>query len=119
MKYGILIVDNRLKNREQTLVEAKRAKEQNIRLIIIAVGDRVQPDKLRQLCSSQRDYFYVENYSKLADLKIQLIQTICEGKDQTVRPTLSPSISFSASVSINVDPPPPNNAVVLIHRSIL
>lgn len=79
VKYGILIVDNRLENWEQAVAEAERAKAQGIRLIVIAVGDRVQPEKLRKLCSNSRDYFYVESYTKLADLKSQLIQTICEG----------------------------------------
>lgn len=80
VKYAILIIDNRLDNWEQTLDEARRAKDDDIRLIVIGVGERVNnQQELRKLCSSEEDYFYVENYSKLADLKSRLIQTICKG----------------------------------------
>jgi hypothetical protein len=79
VKYGILIVDNRLENWEQALEEAERAKKEGIKLIVIGVGDRIQPDQLRQLCSSSKHYFYASSYSALADLKTQIIQKFCEG----------------------------------------
>lgn len=86
VKYGILIVDNRADDWEKTLREAVLAKEEGVRLIVIGVGDRINEAQLRELASSNEDYFYVDSYSSLADLKSRLVQRICQGIADRVIP---------------------------------
>ena len=83
VKYGILIIDNTETNWENALSQARLAKEEGIRLIVIGVGNRVSRAKLEQLAWSTEDTIIVSSYSQLNDEKSRIVQRFCEGIKQT------------------------------------
>lgn len=84
-KFGILIVDNTETDWENTVNEARLAKEEGIRLLVIGVGSRVDQEKLKELAWSENDYFYVSCYSQLSVIKIRITARFCIDTNQRVQ----------------------------------
>lgn len=81
-KVGIVITDGKSRNMLRTLIEASRAKKENIHLFAIGVGQAVNDRELRRMASSpSSDYFFqVTGYSALDSLKKILAIKTCQGE---------------------------------------
>ena len=65
IKVLVLLADGRPADSRAMLREADRAKQQDIQLIAIGVGNDVDSDLLKQVASTPEDYYFVEESVKL------------------------------------------------------
>ena len=65
IKVLVLLADGRPADSRAMLREADRAKQQDIQLITIGVGNDVDSDLLKQVASTPEDYYFVEESVKL------------------------------------------------------
>jgi len=80
VKFGILIVDGQQgSSLARAKSEAKRAKEEGIKLIIIGVGNDVDESELNELASSPNDVLTCGSYAELSTLKSSIISRLCNG----------------------------------------
>jgi len=80
VKFGILIVDGRHgSNLARAKNEAKVAKQEGIKLIVIGVGDDVDQSELQSLATSNSDVITCDSYDDLSSLKQRIIDRLCDG----------------------------------------
>jgi hypothetical protein len=80
VKFGILIVDGHHgSNLAKTKSEAKRAKDEGIKLIVIGVGSDVDESELNSIASSPADVLRCDSYAELSTLKSDIIARLCNG----------------------------------------
>jgi collagen type VI alpha len=80
VKFGILIVDGHHgANLAKTKSEAKRAKDDGIKLIVIGVGSDVDQGELSAIASSSQDVLLCDSYAELSTLKADIIERLCNG----------------------------------------
>ena len=63
----------------QTLKQANMAKE-DMRLVVIGVGDHVDRSELQQIASKESDVHYVGSYKELPQLADTVIESLCNGE---------------------------------------
>ncbi|XP_025090798.1 cartilage matrix protein-like isoform X1 [Pomacea canaliculata] len=102
-KVGIVITDGKSRNMLRTLIEASRAKKENIHLFAIGVGQAVNDRELRRMASSpSSDYFFqVTGYSALDSLKKILAIKTC----QVTRPPSSPPTTPKSTTTATTTTP--------------
>jgi len=80
VKFGILIVDSQHGNNfAKAKSEAKKAKDEGIKLIVIGVGNDVEESELNAIASSPDDVMTCGSYAELTSLKTNIIARLCNG----------------------------------------
>ena len=80
LRFGILIIDSRLSNRQKALKQAEAARDAGIHLLVIGVGDYVDDNELEDIGGSDQNVFYVSDYSQLQTEIDLMVGKICDGK---------------------------------------
>jgi len=79
-KFGLLIIDGKHgSNLQRTLSEAKKTKDEGIRLIVIGVGSNVERSELNSIASSPEDVLTCGSYDELLSAKSDIISRLCHG----------------------------------------
>ena len=75
---AVLITDGQPNEREaDTLPEAFRAKQAGVTIVAVGVTDQVNMDQLRQIASNSDDVITVDNFNRLDDIIVALVQSAC------------------------------------------
>ena len=79
---AVVFVDDKLYNPKDVLNEARRTKNYDVELFVVAIGDSVVEDELMTLCSSpvDRHLIRVPDYGALKDCKPEFLKKFCHGK---------------------------------------
>lgn len=78
---AVIFVDDKLYNPKDVLDEARRTKNDDVELFVVAVGDSVVDDELMTLCSSpvDRHLIRVPDYDSLKDCRPEFLKKFCHG----------------------------------------
>lgn len=78
---AVIFVDDRLFDPKTVLNEARRTKNYDVEIFVVAIGDSVVEDELRTLCSSPTDRHYIKvaSYDELNALKPEFLEKLCHG----------------------------------------
>eukprot|EP00918_Siedleckia_nematoides_P051203 GHVU01112048.1.p1 GENE.GHVU01112048.1~~GHVU01112048.1.p1 ORF type:complete len:1244 (-),score=166.16 GHVU01112048.1:116-3619(-) len=99
-KVSVLILDNTAENWQQAQIEAKQAKENNIHLMTVVVGNTNDvADQAKRIASNASDVFYIDSYDKLMMAKDNLLNEICQ---VTTKPIETPE-----PIVVSTTPSPP------------
>ncbi|XP_046373560.2 cartilage matrix protein-like isoform X1 [Haliotis rufescens] len=81
-KIAVIFVDDLLDNPGPTILEARRAKFTNIRVIVVATGNHYDEKQLEQLVTSpaSRNVVHVDHYKNIAEAKGRLLYSMCAGR---------------------------------------
>ena len=90
---AVIVVDDKLYNPKDVLNEARKAKNYDVELFVVAVGDSVVDEELLTLCSSpvDRHLIRVPDYGQLKECRPEFLKKFCHGRF---------SISFLISLTI-------------------
>ncbi|XP_053405185.1 matrilin-3-like [Mercenaria mercenaria] len=78
---AVVFVDDRLFDRKTVLDEARRTKNYDVELFVVAIGDSIVDDELKALCSSpvERHIIRVPSYEALMGSKPEFMKKFCHG----------------------------------------
>ena len=100
-KVIILLTDGQSIRPEDTSVEAKKLKEENITVFVIGIGNRTDKRELSVVASSPRHQYNLQDYNALTTIKNMLVVKTCTG---TYHPTtmicISSNYRFSFKSSV-------------------
>lgn len=79
---AVVFVDDRLFDRKSVLDQARRTKNYDVELFVVAIGDSIVDDELTTLCSSpvDRHLIRVPSYEHLTSSKPEFMKKFCHGK---------------------------------------
>ena len=97
---AVLFVDDKLYNTKEILDEARRSKNHDVEIFVVAIGDHVNERELKTLCSSsvKRHYIRVPSYRHLHAAKPEFLERFCHGKNEIFH--FPHFISFTTQVRI-------------------
>ena len=79
---AVVFVDDKLYNPKEVLNQARKAKNYDVELFVVAVGDSVVDEELMTLCSSpvDRHLIRVPDYGALKECRPEFLKKFCHGK---------------------------------------
>lgn len=79
---AVVFVDDRLFDRKSVLNQARRTKNYDVELFVVAIGDSIVDDELTTLCSSpvDRHLIRVPSYEHLTSSTPEFMKKFCHGK---------------------------------------
>lgn len=78
---AVIFVDDKLYNPKDVLNEARRTKNDDVELFVVAVGDSVVEEELMTLCSSpvDRHLIRVPDYDSIKECRPEFLKKFCHG----------------------------------------
>ncbi|KAL3866043.1 hypothetical protein ACJMK2_043384 [Sinanodonta woodiana] len=80
-RIAILFVEGRIENAQAVLMEAKRAKFQDIEIFVVSIGKTIAEENVNTICSSPatRHFVHIPSFEVLMSYRPTVIEQVCYG----------------------------------------
>lgn len=77
---AMIVIDNPSDDIEATLIEAKKARDEGVEIVVVGIGDAIDDAELEGIAGDTGSWWHIPSFEALPALRPVVIEELCQGQ---------------------------------------